>query len=113
MATEITPLTRFEGTDQSIEHGGVGAKINELIEAQNGMVVGQAVIAIGEDDVTILAAALGGSYEGSPAMANLNFIDATALYVKSAVWSGDDLVITVNANATADTALSFMVDARA
>lgn len=113
MAGQISRLTRFEGTDQSVEHGGVGEKLNELIDALNGMVTGQATIAAASASVTVLAATLGGLYGGSPVMATLNTVDGTLTQLLSAEWSSNDLVLTGNAAATGDVVVTYQVDTRA
>jgi len=112
MATNIVRMSEQYGTGLADAHSGGGAKMNELIDSHNNMKSGEATILTGNNDVTVPAATIGEPLEDSPAFATLGFIDATATQVLSCVWSGDDLVITANANATADTIVFWFVDGR-
>jgi hypothetical protein len=112
MATELELLQEQYGNDLADAHSGAGKKLNELIGALNRLKSGQATILLGNDSVTVPAADLGGDYAVSPAFAQMAFVDATATQVLSAVFVGEDLVITANATATADTLVSWFVDAR-
>jgi len=99
----------LDGMTPSRGHPGGKDLAKDLIGALNSA-SGQATIALGEDDVAIQ---LDASLDGKPALATLNTADATLLYVSSAVWDGNGLLtITGNANATADTLVSYYVDAR-
>jgi len=112
MAADIERLQELGGTGLADVHSGAGDKIRELVAGHNNMRSGVATVLTGEDDVTVPEADIGFAYGGKPAFAMLGFIDGTALVVGSCVWSDDDLVITVNANATADTLVYWFVDGR-
>lgn len=77
----------------------------------DAIVSGTGVILSGNPSLTITAATLGGSYGGKPVVVTLNETDGT-LYVLSAVWSTNDLVVTLSGNATDDRTFSYMIDAR-
>lgn len=78
-------------------------KLVDLLNTKKG----QATIGAGNSSVVV---SLGLDYANAPALAVLNFVDATALYVQAAVVdAAGDLTITVNANATADTLVSYQV----
>ena len=115
MVTALTQMTAQEadGTGLDPAHSGGLAKINAAIAALNLIKSGVGVIAIGAKTVTIAAATIGGSFGGKPASAMLTFVDGTLTGTLTAAWSGHDLVITGNANATAETAISWTVDGRA
>ena len=113
MATQLTLFPEQYGNDLADTHSGGGAKINTVIAAVNGLKSGRATIALGADDVTVLAADLGFDPTGFPAFAVMAEIDATATMVLSAVVDSGDLVITADANATADVLVSWFIDARA
>jgi hypothetical protein len=67
---------------------------------------GLATVPNGTATVTILAATLGGSYGGRPVVSTIN---AGAVGILSAVWSGNDLVLTTTANVTADRIASYFI----
>lgn len=67
---------------------------------------GQANIQIGQASVAVT---IPGLKTTDIAFASLGFVDATALYVKAAVCTANTLTITANANATAITAVNYVV----
>lgn len=74
-------------------------------------VSGTATVLDGNTSVTVTAATLGGTYGGSPVQ--LTWAEQpTAATDVSASWSGDDLVITIDADNTADVDVYFLVDGR-
>ena len=118
MAATLPLMTNQQaaGSGMAAAHSDGQAIFNAALTALNSQRSGAAVIAIGVKAVTIAAATIdpgGAVYGGKPAMAVLAFIDATLLEVLTCVWSGNDLVITGDVNATAETALFWFVDGRA
>ena len=70
-------------------------------------VSGTGQIDAASDNVAIV---VGADYDGKPVSVSLNFVDATLTNLLTAVWNGSGtLTITGNANATANTAVSYIV----
>lgn len=122
MATTLPLLTKNDvaGTSVSDVHfdqpgkQSARAAINAALGAANGLITGTATILNTTDTITVLAATLGGTFGGSPVQLTINeAAEDTTLFRLRYVWSGDDLVITGNANATADVDVTFSVDTRA
>lgn len=79
------------------------------VNGGSNILAGTATILSGNPSITIVQATLGGAaLGGKPVVAQLNATDGT-LYVKSAAWSTNDLVITISGNATADRIVSYMI----
>ena len=121
MATALTLLTRDDVAGTSLADCHYESKtqtargaVNAALGAANGLVSGSAQIAIAASSVTVNAAALGGSYGGKPVYVAINeATEDTTLFRLRYAWSGNDLVIHGNANATAIVDVTYMVDSRA
>lgn len=119
MATTLPTLTRDDVAGSGIADGHFDSKnqsaraaINAGLTGLNGLISGTTQIALGQAAKTVTAATLGGNYGGKPVLVTLNTVDATLTSVLTAVWSGNDLVITGNAAATAAVTVSFLIDNR-
>lgn len=108
-------LSDRQGVDLPTKLDEFAESVKTEVEANDtelaGLVSGKAEIESGNDAITVSAATLGGSYGGSPVVAQLMESDGS-LYVLSAAWSTDDLVITISGNATGDRTVGFFIDAR-
>lgn len=82
-------------------------KLEELYDRAAKIVSGTATVLSGATAVTVSDARLSG-LSGSPAVATLAEADGTR-YVQTAVWSGDDLVITLSGTTTGDRPVSWIV----
>jgi len=105
-----TGYRRRVGTVLIVGAAGTGAYLFDptSLDAEKQFITGTATVANGAATATIAAATLGGSYGGSPAFATLMEADGT-LVIRHAVWSTNDLVITLSGNATDDRTVSYMV----
>lgn len=118
MATDLTLMTtqQADGTGLAAAHSGGHATFNAALTALNAQRSGVAVIALGVAAVTLLAAVIdpsGATYAGKPAFAVMGEVDGTLTTILSCVWVANDLVITGNANATAESTIFWFVDGRA
>lgn len=75
----------------------------------SNILAGTATLASGSSSVTITAATLGGAFGGKPVVAMLNAADGVALRIRTAAWSGDDLVLTAEGLAGANRTVSYMI----
>lgn len=110
-------------TDQQASGSGMAAAhsdgkdiFNAALTALNSQRSGTAVILSGNPSVTVLAATIdpgGATYAGKPVFASAGEVDAVLTPLLSAVWSGNDLVITGSGNAGADRDVYWFVDGRA
>lgn len=96
----------FDGMTPSVAHQD-GKNMAGTLVAHMNDVRGTAVISGGSASVAVqLDAAL----DGNAAVANSNTADATLTTIQSVVWNGSgQLTITGNANATANTTVSYFV----
>ena len=121
MATALVTLTKEDVAGSGIADAHFEARsinprdaINAALGAANALVSGAAIIALGNAAITITAATLGGSYGGKPVFVAINeATEDTTLFRLRYSWTGNDLVISGNANATAAVDVTFLIDARA
>lgn len=108
----IAPVSGMLTTDEVGIYLYDGSEWKLFSATLDQLITGTADINAGAS-VTISAATLGGSYGDSPAFATLMTSgDGTASRVETAVWSGNDLVITLDAASTGTVTVSYFVDAR-
>ena len=91
------------------------AKLNglkeELAAEFNNIVTGTATVLNTTTSITVTEATLGAAFGGSPVQ--LTFAESpTAATLAFATWSGDDLVVNIDQNNTADIDLFYSVDGR-
>ena len=100
----------FDGMSPSASHPGKNGLLAKLVGLLNSV---SGVLTIGSGNATV-AVQLDPALDGKPAIATLADQDGTLTHVESAEWDGNgQLTITGNANATADTRVSYFVDASA
>lgn len=110
----VAEKNKYSGLGAGVGHGpGAGKSIVELIielqEAHNAVISGQATVANGATTVTV---AVGAAYDGANAVVGFGETPTVAATVSSAVVAGGDLVITTNADNTADLLVNWFIDAR-
>lgn len=77
---------------------------NGFSDGGDRIVSGTGTVLSGQTALTITAATLGGSYGGSPVVATINENATNSVYVRSAAWSTDDLVVTLSGDPGASNA---------
>lgn len=77
---------------------------NGLSDSADRTIWGTGTVLSGQTSLTITSATLGGSYGGKPVVATLNEVATNSVYVRSAAWSTNDLVVTLSADPGASNA---------
>lgn len=100
----------WDGTSLAVDHlRDDHAKLDRTVQQLSDAEIRSGTIGTGTAFVDIQFPA---ALNGSPAVASINTVDATALYIRSAVWQGAGVLrVTVNANTTGDIVVSASVNA--